>query len=254
MFISFQFILFFNEIHSERIFPIKCEYPTSARDQTWIDSSRHRRFVLFPEFSLWLNDWRYLNHPKEFLYWISNYYPQLIPDSFIRTSLHLIINDINRYIDHRIIRIQEAQSANHSNFNYNFFDYHLCPENDPNARIENVENIETMLIYSPELIRKSRYRAHGGISINSVDNSSRSLMKFNTHHQFLLYEDFEYDPVIYTCTSDERHCHIDLYSVMLHETLHGFGIEVNDKFESRDLHGFSSSIRRRMAHGRILLR
>jgi hypothetical protein len=51
-------------------------------------------------------------------------------------------------------------------------------------------------------------------------------MKFNIHHTFLLHQDFLYDPVVYQCNSDETHCFMDLYAVMLHETLHGFGIEV----------------------------
>lgn len=222
----FRLIIFFL-IHQINPFPIKCHYSSEAKDQSFIEQTRHRRFVLFPEFPLWFNDWRYLNHPKEFLYWISNYYPQLIPTDSIRDYIHLILNDVNQFIDHQIVLIEQAKSPDQSNFNYNFFDYHICPKDDPNAMIDQVQNVETMLIYSEEVVRKNRYRAHGGISINPLDNSSISFMKFNIHHQFILYEDFEYDPVIYTCSSDESHCTIDLYSVMLHETLHGFGIEVN---------------------------
>ena len=215
----------------ERIFPINCVHSNRGIDQKLIDinedvTNRTKRFVLFPEFELWMNDWRYLHHPKEFLYWISNYYPQSIPTDSIQFYIHQIIDDINQYIKHQIISVEQAQLANQSNFNYNFFDYHICPNADPNATIDDVENIEPMLIYPIEIIQENRYRANGGMSIDRETNSPRSHMKFNTHHQFLLYNDFQYDPVIYTCTSDAGPCAIDLYSVMLHETLHGFGIEV----------------------------
>lgn len=212
----------------ERIFPIKCRYSIVGEDQKLVnDEIRTKRFVLFPEFQLWLNDWRYIHSPKQIFYWISNYYPQSIPTDTIQLYFHQIINEINQYIHYQIHSVEQAKLANESNLNLNFFDYHLCPDRDPNATIDQVENIETMLIYPSKLIQKNRYRAHGGMSINPQDNSSISYVKFNTYHQFLLHNDSQYDPVIYTCTPDERHCVIDLYSVMLHEILHGFGIEVN---------------------------
>ncbi len=84
-----------------------------------------------------------------------------------------------------------------------------------------------ILIYPSDIIKEKRYRAHGGIKLNSENNSTTSHMKFNIHRTFLLHHDFQYDPVEYKCNSDETHCFIDLYSVMLHETLYGFGIEVS---------------------------
>ncbi len=86
-----------NLTKTENKFKIKCEYSSKARDQELIINklNRHKRFVLFPEFKLWLNDWRYLNHPKNILYWISNYYPKQIDSNHIRSYIHHIINDIN---------------------------------------------------------------------------------------------------------------------------------------------------------------
>jgi hypothetical protein len=221
------FLLFFaliNQIESTKDIKIKCEYSSEGRDQGKIN--RRKRFVLFPEFKLWLNDWRYLNHPKHFLYWISNYYPKKIPTNYVRLYIHHIIDDINQVINHKISSIREASSVYESNFNYNFFNYEICPNDDRLATIKDVENIETMLIYPRNLIKEKRYRAHGGIILNHENNSSRSYIKFNIHHTFLIHQDFQYDPVEYTCNSDESHCILDLYAMMLHETLHGFGIEV----------------------------
>jgi hypothetical protein len=82
------------------------------------------------------------------------------------------------------------------------------------------------LIYPRHIIKENRYRAHGGIIFNPKTNSSTSYMKFNIYHRFLLHQDFQYDSVVYKCNSDESDCMMDLYAVMLNETLHGFGIEV----------------------------
>lgn len=237
MFFSFRFIVFFfffvllNRIESKNKFPIKCEYSSEGRDQDFIRNqfNRHKRFVLFPEFKLWLNDWRYLNHPENILYWISNYYPQKIDSKYIQLYIHQIINDINQVINYKISSIHQALSADQSNFNYNFFNYEICPTNDRLATVNDVENVETMSIYPANVIKEKRYRAHGGIVVNRENNSTRSHIKFNLHHQFMIYQDFQYDPVRYTCNSDESHCIMDLYSTMLHETLHGFGIEVFTK-------------------------
>jgi len=231
-FVSLFFYLLINQNESiNKNFEIKCEYSFEGRDQGKIH--RHKRFVLFPEYKLWLNDWRYLNHPKTILYWISNYYPNKIPSNFIQLYIHHIINDINQFINHQISLVREASSPDKANFNYNFFNYEICPKDDRLATIKDVENIETMLIYPANIIKEKRYRAHGGITLNHENNSSRSYMKFNIHHQFLIYQDFQYDPVEYTCNDDESHCIIDLYAMMLHETLHGFGIEVLVFFEKK---------------------
>jgi len=226
--VSLFFFVLINLIESKRPIEIKCIKSSVARDQSLITYKTHRRkrFVLFPEFELWLNDWRYLNKPKDFRYWISNYYPQYINTNIVRSYIHHIIDDINEVINDKISSTQEALSAYQSNFNYNFFNYEICPSEDPSATTSDVENAEAMLIYSPEIIKQSRYRAHGGISLKPETNSPISHIKFNLHHQFLLFQDFQYDPVVYTCNSDESKCVMDLYAIMLHETLHGFGIEV----------------------------
>jgi hypothetical protein len=227
MFFSSRIVVFFyffvsiKSIENE----IKCEYSKIARDQELI-LNRPKRFVLFPEFKLWINDWRYLNHPKDFIYWISNYYPQQIDSNHVRSYIHHIIHDINQVIHHKISSISEASLVDKANFYYNFFYYEICPTNDPLATIKDVQNIESILIYPRHIIKEKRYRAHGGIILNPKTNSSTSYMKFNIHHRFLLHQDFQYDPVVYKCNSDESHCIMDLYAVMLHETLHGFGIEV----------------------------
>jgi hypothetical protein len=233
MFLFFRFvvslliIVLINIIESERSFQIKCFKSSTARDQKLIryTTRRSKRFVLFPEFQLWLNDWRYLNKPKDFRYWISNYYPQNIDTNIIRLYIHHIINAINDVIENKISSIREAISADQSNFNYNFFKYEICPSEDPLAS-KDVENAETMLIYPAEIVMENRYRAHGGMSINSGTNSPISQIKFNLHHQFIATLDLQYDPIEYTCTLTEQDCVMDLYAVMLHETLHGFGIEV----------------------------
>lgn len=233
MFFSFRLVVFYffvliNINESINTFEIKCEYSNKPRDQALLSDkiNRYKRFVLFPEFKLWMNDWRYLHHPKDFIYWISNYYPKQIDSNHVRSYIHHIINNINQFINYKIVSIREASSIEKANFYYNFFNYEICPTNDPLATTKNVQSIESMFIYPRELIKKNRYRAHGGIIVNPKNNSTTSHMKFNIHHTFLLHQDFQYDPVIYTCNSDESHCIVDLYAVLLHETLHGFGIEV----------------------------
>ena len=209
-------------------FDAKCEYSELAKDQGLIldKTIRRKRFVLFPEFKAWINDWRYLNPVKTFVYWISNYYPKQIDSNHVRSYIDHIIHDINQVIDNRISSVYEPSSPDKANFHYNFFNYKICPIEDPLATTKGVQNTRPMLIYPPEIIKKNRYRAHGGIHLNHADNSTISYMKFNIHHKFLLHQDFQYEPVIYTCNSEETDCVMDLYAVMLHETLHGFGIEV----------------------------
>ncbi len=68
--VSLSFFVLINLIESKRPIEIKCIKSSVARDQSLITYKTHRRkrFVLFPEFELWLNDWRYLNKPKDFRY------------------------------------------------------------------------------------------------------------------------------------------------------------------------------------------
>lgn len=241
MFFSFRFVIFFSlinliDLKQEDKNEVNCVFSRKALDQSYRKKNeshvrRPKRFVLFPEFELWLNDWRFLNHPKEFRYWISNYYPQKINTNTVRLYIHQILNDINQVLDYQIHSIQQARSANLSNFNFNFFNYEICPNKDSKATIENVTNVETLLIYPRKLIHQNRYRAHGGMSLLPRQNSTRSMMKFNVHHEFQSYIDFQYDPVIYVCRQNESICTMDLYATMLHEILHGFGIEVDFHFQ-----------------------
>ncbi|UJR10905.1 hypothetical protein I4U23_015092 [Adineta vaga] len=221
-YIVYSFFLLSNLYNSIKSFEIKCQYSNEGRDQEF---NRIKRFVLFPEFILWKHDWRYLHHPNEFIYWISNYYPKQIDSNSVHQYIHHIIQNINEVIDEKIHSIREASVIDQANAHYNFFNYQICPTDDPIATVKDVQSRGTMLIYPVEVIKNKRYRAHGGIVLNYVDNSTTSYIKFNTHHTFLLHNDFQYDPVIYKCNSDESHCMIDLYAVLLHETLHGFGIE-----------------------------
>ncbi len=225
----FYFYVLININQSINTLEIKCEYSNEARDQAQISNkqNRYKRFVLFPEFKLWMNDWRYLHHPKHFIYWISNYYPQQIDSNHVRSYIHHIINNINQVINYKITSVRQALSIDEANSYYNFFNYEICPTNDPLATTEGMQSKEPILIYPRELIKDKSYRAHGGITLNPKDNSTTSYMKFNIHHTFLLHQDFQYDPVIYTCNSDQSHCIMDLYAVILHESLHGFGIEVS---------------------------
>ncbi|CAF0821398.1 unnamed protein product [Rotaria sordida] len=236
MFFSSQFVIFYsfvltsiNECINNN--EIKCEYLSIGRDQSLITNEiqRHKRFVLFPEYKLWLNDWRYLNHPNKFIYWISNFYPNKIHSNYVQSYIHHIVNNINKFINNKISSIGQATSIDKANFHYNFFNYEICPTDDSLSTTINVQSIESLIIYSRQVIKDNRYRAHGGILLNSINNSTISTMKFNIHHTFLIHQDFQYDPVEYKCNSDGSHCFMDLYAVMLHETLHGFGIEHTEK-------------------------
>jgi hypothetical protein len=208
----------------------KCRKQNTPLDQIFdyynkSQPSRRKRFVLFPEFINFLNDWRYINNPEEIFYWIANFYPNRIDSDYLHYCIEHIIQQINTVIDNDII-IHEASDPGEANFHFQFFDYTKCPMDDiPEATIDNVKVLDELFIYPVDLTRKSRYRAHGGIHIIENDRPL-STIKFNMQQTFLHSEDFVYDPVIYTCIEDKNQCEIDLYYVLLHETLHGFGIEV----------------------------
>lgn len=208
---------------------VECEYSAVARDQGSIlnGTVRSRRFVLFPEFHLWLNDSRYLNSPRDFRFWTTNFYPGRINSTRLQFYIEQLIGQLSPFVERKIRSVQRATTIDEANFHYQFFNYQICPTADPLAVVAGVQSISPLLIYSPEIVKKSRYRAHGGITWDYQKNISISHTKYNIHHEFLFYEDFQYDPVIYRCNADESHCQMDLYAVMLHETLHGFGIEVN---------------------------
>ncbi|CAF4866078.1 unnamed protein product [Rotaria sp. Silwood1] len=226
-FFIFYFYLLTNINECKNHNEIKCEYSSVGRDQKLETNNikRYKRFVLFPEYKLWLNDWRYLNNPNKFIYWITNYYPNKIDSNYVRLYIHHIVNNINKVINNKISSIHQASSIDKANFHFYFYNYEICPSDDSSATTKDVESIGVMLIYPSDVIKQNRYRAHGGILLNKINNSKISYMKFNIHHTFIIHQDFQYDPVEYKCNSDETHCFIDLYSVILHETLHGFGIE-----------------------------
>ena len=216
-------------------FETKCIYSSKARDQGSIVSqpTRPKRFVLFPEFSLWLGDWRYLHRPTELRYWISNYYPMKIDTDSVRHYIRQIIDQINPLIDYRIRSVDQSSSIDQANFHYLFFNYEFCPTEDPLATHEKIQVSEPLLIYPKQVIKEKHYRAHGGIRVSpGDDNLTISETKYNVHHTFLLHADPQYEPVIYTCDDEESRCDIDLFAVMLHESLHGFGIEV--EYEESD--------------------
>lgn len=224
----------------------KCRNQDTAIDQIVADNnnetvpSRRKRFVLFPEFILFLNDWRYIHRPKDIFYWIANFYPNRINTDYIHHCIEHIIQQINTVTNKNII-VHRALDPGEANFHFHFFDYTKCPLDDvPEATIDNVQVLEELYIYSVELTRTSRYRAHGGIHIVENDRSI-STIKLNMQQTFLDSNDFVYDPVIYTCNDTKNECEIDLYYVLLHETLHGFGIEVSSlrQANEREEHLFS---------------
>ncbi|CAF2381483.1 unnamed protein product [Rotaria sp. Silwood2] len=209
-------------------YQVKCSQQSTAVDQVIqynkTEQARKKRFVLFPEFVNYKDDWRYINRPQEFVYWIANFYPNRINTSYIHQSINYVIQEINTVIDNDIT-IQEAVDPGEANFHFNFFDYSKCPLDDvPEATIDNVQILDMLYIYSAEITRQSRYRAHGGIHLAENDRAI-STIKFNMQQEFLVSNDFVYDPIIYSCIEETNECEIDLHWALLHETLHGFGIE-----------------------------
>jgi hypothetical protein len=210
-------------------YELKCHEQITPVDQV-IDSygnnhTRKKRFVLFPEFVNYKDDERYVQRPEKFIYWISNFYPQRIKTDDIRRYIKDIIQQINTVLDNEIT-VEEAADPGEANFQFYFFDYTKCPSDDlPEATVDNIKVYDTLSIYSIDLTRKSRYRAHGGINLLE-NNQPMSIVKLNMQQTFLYSEDFVYDSVIYTCVDETNECLIDSHYVLLHETLHAFGIEV----------------------------
>jgi hypothetical protein len=209
---------------------LRCREQTTAVDQV-IDTynqtqlSRKKRFVLFPEFINYLDNWNYLQRTKNIFYWIANFYPKKIDTDYIHHCIQDVIRQINTVIDNEIT-VQPATDPGEANFHFNLFDYTKCPIDDlPEATIDHMQILDPLLIYPVEVVRKSRYRAHGGIHLVEK-NRPISTIKFNMQQTFLISEDFIYDPIIYTCDDETNRCLIDFYWALLHETLHGFGIEV----------------------------
>ena len=216
-------------------YTVKCESLTKAKDFVYDPTNislpeRHKRFVLFPEFVNFRDNWNYINAPPLFNYWLANFYQKVLSNETLAYYIEHIIKQINEVLDTDIV-ITQAIDPPDANFQFSLFDYTICPDKDANATTDGVLSFDKLDVYTPEVVRKSRYRAHGGIHL-LPDNRSRSIIKLNMQHTFLLADDFVYDPITYTCISDEVNiCDIDLYYVLLHETLHGFGIEVMNTTE-----------------------
>lgn len=217
--------------HSKRDtsdYRIRCVQQDTAIDQVILENKnniRKKRFVLFPEFQNYLDDSRYIQNPKEFVYWIANFYPNKINTSYIDRCLEDIIQQISTVINSDIT-IKKAIDPSEANFHYNFFDYTKCPTDDvPEATVDNIQILDPLAIYPIDVARRSRYRAHGGIHFIENDRPI-STIKLNMQQKFLSSDDFIYDPITYKCNDTTNECEIDIYFVLLHETLHGFGIEV----------------------------
>lgn len=223
-------------IHSEHLkrstpnYEPRCHHQDTAVDQV-VDypnhnaTARKKRFVLFPEFINFLGDWRYTKLSNHISYWIANFYPQKIDSDYVVRYVREIIRQINLVID-KEITIEPATNPGQANFHFYLFDYTICPTDVASgATIENVQILDPLLIYSAELTRKSRYRAHGGIHFVENDRLI-STIKLNMQQTYIISDDLIYDPIIYNCDDEKNECEVDLFWVLLHETLHGFGIEV----------------------------
>ena len=207
-----------------------CRQETSAVDQAYNDgtnnsTARKKRFVLFPEFINFLGNWKYIHRPAHFRYWITNFYPKKVDNEHVRTIVRDIIAQINTVLEHDVT-VDEAPDPGAANFHYYFFNYAKCPTDDPTeATMDNVQAFNYLSIYSEEVTRTNRYRAHGGIELRG-DDPPISMIKMNMQQTFLYAADPCYEPIVYSCVEATNECEIDLHYVLLHETLHGFGIEV----------------------------
>jgi hypothetical protein len=212
-----------------------CLSQSTSLDDTYNPSlpsvaSRRKRFVLNPELNDH-HDWRHLQRSPDIHFWIANFYPDKLDSDLIRRDIRHIIEQINLGLEPDIT-IDEAADANDANFFFYFFDYTICPTNDPSAdQSESIQAAEPLSIYSPEITRASRYRAHGGIYLSN-EKKAMSIVKLNMQQKFITSDDYIYDPVQYTCIEDTNICEIDLYYVLLHESLHGFGVEVIKRKEN----------------------
>lgn len=220
---------------TENNYAVRCTQRTTAKDQV-VDypkrndtelqsfSKRRKRFVLFPEFELWLGKWEYLNPAIDIYFWIANFYPKVIDNSIIEQYIREIFRQVDEVID-KDLHVYPAASPGEANFMFHFFDYSKCPTDDPTATVEDIQILRPLDVYPAELVRKSRYRAHGGMAIYE-NNRSVSEIKCNMQQTYILTDDMIYDTVIYTCEDEKNQCIVDLFWVLLHETLHGYGIEV----------------------------
>lgn len=222
--------------HREEAFDQVVNYPKRNRTELPTFTRRRKRFVLFPEFELWLDKWEYINPATEIYFWIANFYPKKINTTYVERY----IREIFRQVDERIpqqLKVELAANPGEANFHFHFFDYSKCPTDDPTATTEGVQVLEKLDIYPPKVVRESRYRAHGGIYLVE-GNRPISTIKCNTQQTFLHSEDLIYDSSIYTGDDDTNECIIDLFWALLHETLHGYGIEVSRKVSMNSKHRF----------------
>ncbi|CAF0721323.1 unnamed protein product [Didymodactylos carnosus] len=226
--------------HIENDYTPTCKHHAIAIDQAhYGEYGRKKRFFLFPEIKQWKNDWRYIYNPSEIRFWISNFYPNKISTNILKTYIRKIVYHINEVLDDdQQIRIKEATNAGDANFNIAFFKYHICPKNDPEAQWNNVTMKWPIDIYTEEVAFENQYRAHGGIRLgengsNSTKNNI-AITKFNAKHTFIYTEDYLSDPILNHCDANEN-CKLDLYWALLHESLHGFGIEHTANHDSPQL-------------------
>ena len=227
---SVLFILIHSEPSTSSNYEPRCSFQDTPVDQvvdypTQNQTARRKRFVLFPEFINFLGDWRYTKLSTHISYWIANFYPDRVDSTYVDRYIREILRQINLVID-KELTIEAATNPGQANFHFDLFDYTKCPTAaDSGATLENVQVLEPLLIYSVEVTRKSRYRAHGGIHFAENDRPI-SHVKLNMQQTYIISDDFVYDPTIYKCDDEKNECEIDLFWVLLHETLHGFAIEV----------------------------
>ena len=208
--------------------PVDAVYPRVNKT----NATRTKRFVLFPEFVNYKDNWHYLQAAPEIRYWLAHFYPTRLSFEVLHAAIIHIFQQVQFALD-RDLPIKNATDPGNGNFQFYLFDYTICPTDDtPAATTTDIQAFESLYIYPVDLTRESRYRAHGGINLLS-NNVPSSLVKLNMQQTFLVSTDYVYDPIIYTCVEETNVCQIDLYYVLLHEILHGFGIEVIHSARSR---------------------
>lgn len=216
--------ILFIEIHCEN-YDVKCLNQEKPVDQGHSEShtSRKKRFVLFPEFVNYKNDPRYIHAPPHIYYWVANFYPDRLNTDIIHLYIKQIIAQINFALDEKIT-VSLASDPGEANFHFYFFNYALCPTDDTTATVGDNKVVQKLSIYPAQMVQENRYRANGGIFLTEGDKP-KSDIKFNMQQKFLPYDDWTYDSVTYHC-SESNNCEIDFFWSLLHETIHGFGIEV----------------------------
>jgi hypothetical protein len=204
-----------------------CDKRSSPADRSYsspdANATRIKRFVLFPEFATYRDNPHYAQRAKTISFWIANFYPSQLSNDAIRFCITDVIRQISEVLDEPL-KLVEAGTCDAGNFQFDAFDYSVCPDQDSNAD-KDVQVHRSLLIYPLAVVQKNNYRAHGGIELDA-ENNPTSIVKLNMQQTFAFAHDAIYDPVPYHCNETENRCVIDLHYVLLHEMLHGFGIEV----------------------------